>query len=49
MYEIPKVRLHAGIQTGAGGAEAALYIPVKEGTWMWEEMMSKVTLPLKGE
>ena len=49
MYEIPKVRLHAGIQTGAGGAEAALYIPVKEGTWMWEEMMSKVTPSLKGE
>ena len=49
MYEIPKVRLHAGIQTGAGGAEAALYIPVTEGTWMWEEMMSKVTPSLKGE
>jgi hypothetical protein len=49
MYEVPKVRLHAGIQTGGGGSETALYIPVKEGTWLWEEMMAKVPAELKGE
>ena len=49
MHEVPKVRLHAGIQTGGGGVEPALYIPVKKGTWLWEEMLAKVPQELRAQ
>ena len=49
MYEKDKVRLHAGLRTGGGGQESVLIIPIKEGTWLWDELEAKRPKPLKGE
>jgi len=48
MYEKQKVRLHAGVRA-AGGQEAVLIIPIKPGTWLWDELEAKRPKPLKGE
>ena len=49
MYEKDKVRLHAGLRTGGGGQERVLIIPIKPGTWLWDELEQMRPKPLKGE
>ena len=50
MYEQAKVRLHAGLRVGGGGGrEPVLVIPIKPGTWLHDELMSRAPKPLKGE
>jgi len=49
MYELAKVRLHAGLPGISGGREPVLMIPIKEGTWLWEELERMKPKPLKGE
>ena len=50
MHEQGKVRLHAGLRSGGGGGrEPVLVIPIKPDTWLWDELMSRVPKPLKGE